>query len=182
MHKYMIHSPATVFLIVRKPPDTSPRAASLNILLHVLVAYLLLHLGVGQRVQEGGPEVRLALVAEGILHGRHLVLGGDIALAVVGRCWAAGVEDHLDELSTHPEVDAQPLGEVLRVVLFIQVPLELVNLHMYDCIVSLHVRQAAHQTDASNVNVEFYDDPLGFLLLAGVLDSSQVAAVCSHQR
>ena len=77
MHKYMIHSPATVFLIVRKPPDTSPRAASLNILLHVLVAYLLLHLGVGQRVQEGGPEVR-------VLHGRHLVLGGDIALAVIG--------------------------------------------------------------------------------------------------
>ena len=80
MHKYMIHSPATVFLmlIVRKPPDTSPRAASLNILLGVvLVAYLLLHLGVGQRVQEGGPEVR-------VLHGRHLVLGGDIALAVIG--------------------------------------------------------------------------------------------------
>ena len=70
MHRYMIHSPATVFLIVRKPPDTSPRAASLNTLLLVLVAYHLLHLGVGQRVQEGGPEV-----AEGVLHSRHLVVG-----------------------------------------------------------------------------------------------------------
>ena len=70
MHRYMIHSPATVFLIVRKPPDTSPRAASLNILLLVLVAYHLLHLGVGQRVQEGRPEV-----AEGVLHSRHLVVG-----------------------------------------------------------------------------------------------------------
>ena len=70
MHRYMIHSPATVFLIVRKPPDTSPRAASLNTLLLVLVAYHLLHLGVGQRVQEGGPEV-----AEGVLQGQHLVVG-----------------------------------------------------------------------------------------------------------
>ena len=70
MHRYMIHSPATVFLIVRKPPDTSPRAASLNTLLLVLVAYHLLHLGVGQRVQEGRPEV-----AEGVLHSRHQVVG-----------------------------------------------------------------------------------------------------------
>ena len=84
MHRYMIHSPAPVFLIVRKPPDTSPRAASLNTLL-VLVAYHLLHLGVGQRVQEGGPEV-----TEGVPQGQHLVLGGDIALAVVGEL-AAGV-------------------------------------------------------------------------------------------
>ena len=159
MHRYMIHSPATVFLIVRKPPDTSPRAASLNTLLLVLVAYLLLHLGVGQRVQEGGPEV-----AEGVLQGQHLVLGGDIALAVVGELAAAEVQYRREELSTQPEVGAQPLGEVLGVVdLFGQVPLGLVNLHKYDgCIVSLHVRQAAHQTDASNMNVEFYDDPLGF--------------------
>ena len=144
---------------MRKPPDTSPRAASLNTLLLVLVAYHLLHLGVGQRVQEGGPEV-----AEGVLQGQHLVLGGDIALAVVGELAAAEVQYRREELSTQPEVGAQPLGEVLGVVvLFSQVPLELVNLHKYGCIVSLHVRQAAHQTDASNVNVEFHDDPLGFL-------------------
>ena len=70
----------------------------------VLVSDLLLHLRICQSLEEGRPDVRLALVSERVLHGGHLVLGEDVALAVVGQLTSDRIEDSRHELSSQAEV------------------------------------------------------------------------------
>ena len=70
----------------------------------VLVSDLLLHLRICESLEEGRPDVRLALVSERVLHGGHLVLGEDVALAVVGQLTSDRVEDSRHELSSQAEV------------------------------------------------------------------------------
>ena len=97
----------------------------------VLVTDLLLHLRIRQSLQEWRPDVRLALVSERILHCRHLVLGEDIALAVVSQLTTNGIEDSSHKLSSETEVTTQFLGEFFRIIVLIrEIPLKLINLKL----------------------------------------------------